>query len=668
MSSASPHGAPRADLDAALRLVREGAPERAEQTLRQTLRANPGDAPARRLLGLLCTRLGNASEGLSHLARAVRDAPRSEAAALDLARALTDAKRRGEAEAVLAAFCRRQPAAAAALQAWADALFANGKAEAARRAQRRAVEADAHFQDMRRAVQASAAGRPQDAEAIYRSILKSNPNHVHALVGLANAALDGNAPDDAQRLLNHALSVSAYASPVHRGLARLHMNRGRFAEALAAAQRAVDLNPELAESWTTMGTVCAWGLQQEAAQRAFVQSLRIAPNQPRVQLSLGHVRKALGERAASVRAYKEALALAPALGEAWWSLADLKTYAFADHEVAAMERALEDDALHERDRAAVYFALGKAFEDRRANDAAFEHYRRGNAIRRRFESFDVERFQRQCQRLQMVFTAARLAASASDGRELGAPTPIFVVGLPRAGSTLIEQILASHSQVQGTMELPHVLGYVREMDPRRGGAPPGYPACIETMSPADFAALGKRYIDETRAYHGDAPFFVDKMPNNFMHVGLIACMLPQAVFVDARRHPLGCCFSVYKQHFARGQSFGYDFDALGAYYRGYLDVMAHWGQVLPGRVHRVIYERMVDDAESQTRRLLQACGLPFEAACLRFHETARVVRTASAEQVRRPIYADAKMHWRAFERHLAPLKAALGPALDAWAA
>ena len=668
MNPVSARGASRADLDAAVRLLREGDPQRAEQTLRRALRTNPGDAPARRLLGLVRARLGDAAEALTHLERAVRDAPHFEAASLDLARVLTSAGRQAEAEAVLAAFCRREPAAAAALQAWADALFANGKAEAARLAQRRAVEADAHFHDMRRAVQASAAGRLQDAEAIYRGILKSNPNHVHALVGLANAALDGNAPEDAQRLLNHALSVSAHASPVQRALARLHMHRGLHTEALAAARRAVELNPELADSWTTMGTVCATGLQQEAAQRAFVRSLRIAPNQPRVQLSLGHVRKALGERAASVRAYKEALALAPGLGEAWWSLADLKTYVFADDEVEAMRRALEDDALHERDRAAVYFALGKAFEDRGANDAAFEHYRRGNAIRARFEAFDVDRFQQQCARLQSVFTAARVSASRGRGTKPESPTPIFVVGLPRAGSTLIEQILASHSQVQGTMELPHILGYVREMDPRRGAPPPGYPACIEAMSPADFAALGERYIDETRAYHGDAPFFVDKMPNNFMHLGLIACMLPQAKFVDARRHPLGCCFSVYKQLFARGQAFGYHFDSLGAYYRGYLDVMAHWGRVMPGGVHRIIYERMVDDVEGQTRRLLRFCGLRFEAACLRFHETGRVVRTASAEQVRRPVYADAKTHWRAFEQHLAPLKKALGPALDAWAA
>ena len=217
------------------------------------------------------------------------------------------------------------------------------------------------------------------------------------------------------------------------------------------------------------------------------------------------------------------------------------------------------------------------------------------------------------------------------------------------------------------MELPHILGYVRELDPRRGGRPPGYPACVHEMSPEDFGTLGRRYLEETEPYHGGAPHFVDKMPNNFMHVGLIACMLPDAVFVDTRRHPLGCCFSIYKQNFARGQTFGYDLETLAAYYRNYVDVMAHWDAVLPGRVHRVVYERLVDDTEGETRRLLAHCGLPFEEACLRFHETERVVRTASAEQVRRPIYRDAKTHWQAYEAHLGPLVEGLGEVLESWA-
>ena len=664
MSPPSPPDAASGALQHAERLLREGELRRGEAALRALLEAHPSEARARLLLGSACASAGRLEEAIGHLARALQDAPDLEAAAAELAGVCRQAERGAEAETVLAGFCERHPRAAKAWQAYADTLFDNDKPAAARAAQRQAVEVDRFFADMRRAVQAAADGAARQAEAIYRDILRADPNHVHALIGLANAALDGNAPGDAERLLKHALSVSPNTSHAHRGMARWHMNRGRFEPAEAAARRATVLNPELAESWTTLGTVCAGGLKQAEAARAFKQSLAIAPRQPRVQLSLGHVQKALGDRAGSERAYKAALGLAPQLGEAWWSLADLKTYAFSDAEVAAMRRVLDQESLGDRDRAAVRFALGKAAEDAGAVDDAFEHYRRGNAIRRRHESFDVERFERQCRRLQETFTAARIErkqAPAAPGA-----TPIFVVGLPRSGSTLVDQILSSHSQVRGTMELPHILGYVREMDPERGGKPPGYPAAVEGMSPADFNALGQRYLEETRPYRGDAPFFVDKMPNNFMHVGLIACMLPAAVFVDARRHPLGCCFSIFKQSFARGQAFGYDLDALAAYYRGYLGAMAHWDRVLPGRVHRVIYERMVDATEAETRSLLDGCGLAFEPACLRFHETQRVVRTASAEQVRRPIYQQAKTQWQAFEAHLGSLKAALGPALDAW--
>ena len=666
MSAASAPGAAERALSDAERLLRGGERRRGEAALRAILAEHPRAARPRLLLGRLCAAAGRLEEATGHLARALEEAPDLEAAAVALAAVRRQAGRGDEAEAVLAGFCTRQPGAAKAWQAYADILFDNGKPAKARRAQRRALEVDRFLADLASAAEATAAGTPQRAEAIYRDILKADPHHVHALVGLANAALDGNAPDDAERLLKAALSASPNTSQVHRGFAVLHLHRGQLEPAQAAARRAVALNPELAETWTTLGTVCAGGLRQAEAAEAFARSLAISPRQPRVLLSLGHVRKALGDRAGSERAYKASLAEAPDLGEAWWSLADLKTYSFADEEVAAMRAALKRDTVDDRQRAALRFALGKAAEDAGEVDAAFAHYRRGNAMRHRHESFNVERFERQCRRLVETFTPARIEACRAPPAPAPAATPIFVVGLPRAGSTLVDQILSSHSAVDGTMELPHVLGYVREMDPARGGAGPGYPAAVARMPPDELRALGQRYLAETRPYRGDAPFFVDKMPNNFMHVGLIACMLPAAVFVDARRHPLGCCLSIFKQSFARGQAFGYDMGSLAAYYRGYLEVMAHWDAVLPGRVHRVIYERMVDDTEAETRALLEACGLAFEPACLRFHETERVVRTASAEQVRRPIYREAKTQWRAFESHLEPLKAALGPALDAW--
>ena len=547
---------------------------------------------------------------------------------------------------------------------YADALFAEGRADAARRAQRTAVAKDPFFAKVRDALQAASAGRPRAAETAWRNILKQDPNHVHGLVGLANVAIDRNAPDDAERLLDRAMAVSPNMSHVHRAVARLAMSRSRYPEAEAAARRATEINPELAECWTSLGTVYAWGLRQAEAARAFAKALAINPRQPRVLLSLGHVHKALGNSADSIRAYRDSVAADPTLGEAWWSLADLKTYRFSATEVERMETTLDDGRLFGRDRAALHFALGKAYEDRGCADEAFVHYRQGNALRRSRESFNVERFGRQCARLRQFFTPRRLAAKLPPAAR--GPTPIFVIGLPRSGSTLVDQILSSHSQVQGTMELPHVLGYVREME-RDAGPDSGYPDRIARMAPRELAALGERYLAETASHRGAAPFFVDKMPNNFLHVGLIASMLPQALFVDTRRHPLACCFSIYKQNFARGQTFGYALDTLAAYYRNYVALMAHWETVLPGRIHRVIYERLVDDTPGETRRLLAHCGLPFETACLRFFETERVVRTASAEQVRQPIYRDAVTHWRAYEAHLAPLKEGLGETLSRWA-
>ena len=633
-----------AQLDHAAASLRAGHAARAKRAVQDVLAVQPGNPRARHLLGAVLARQGDFPNAIEHLQAAARTMPRQRAVAADLA---------------------------AVWQRHADALFAEGRDDDARAAQREAISCDPFFPDIRAAIQAGAEGRGREAETGYRDVLKADPNHIHALVGLANIAIDRNAADDAERLLRRAMSVSANVSHVHRALARLAMSRSRFPEAEAAAQRAVELNRELAESWTTLGTVLAWGLKQAEAASAFERALAINPKQPRVHLSLGHVHKALGNSEASIRAYRDAAGADAGLGEAWWSLADLKTYRFTDSERNAMLTAQNRKDLFGRDRAALHFALGKAFEDRGEVDKAFDHYRRGNDLRASRESFNVERFEAQCDRLRRAFTATtlaekrgaprRLGDASAGARQSGTPTPIFVIGLPRSGSTLVDQILSSHSRVQGTMELPHVLGYVRELE--RGD---GYPDAIKQMPPEDLRALGNRYLAETASHRGDAPHFVDKMPNNFLHVGLIACMLPQALFVDTRRHPLGCAFSIYKQNFARGQSFSYRLDTLAAYYMGYLQMMRHWQSVLPGRVHRVIYERMVDNTEAETRHLLAHCGLPFEESCLRFFETDRVVRTASAEQVRQPIYTTAKEHWQAFQPHLSPLESSLGDALQTW--
>jgi hypothetical protein len=351
------------------------------------------------------------------------------------------------------------------------------------------------------------------------------------------------------------------------------------------------------------------------------------------------------------------------LGEVWWSLANLKTYRFEEEAIATMERALGTADLSEEDRLHLHFALGKALEDRGADAAAFDHYTAGNAIRRRQLDYDPARTQRQVTRAIATFDRALLEAKAGQG--CPAPDPIFIVGLPRSGSTLIEQILASHPLVEGTMELPDLMAIAREL----AGSEDAYPEVVGMLSADRLRALGEDYLARTRVQRKtDRPFFIDKMPNNWLHVGLIALILPNARIIDARRHPLDCCFSAWRQHFARGQAFSYGLEDVGLYYRDYVRLMAHVDGIAPGRVHRVVHERLIEDVEGQVRALLDHCGLPFDAACLSFWKTDRAVRTASSEQVRRPVNRDGVDRWRRFDAQLAPLKQALGPVLNNWEA
>jgi tetratricopeptide (TPR) repeat protein len=390
------------------------------------------------------------------------------------------------------------------------------------------------------------------------------------------------------------------------------------------------------------------------------------PQQPKVWMSMGHALKTAGRNAESIDAYRRCITLAPHLGEAYWSLANLKTFRFTDDEIAAMRAQLARTDLADEDRFHFEFSLGKALEDATVFEESFTHYAAGNRLRRAMIRYDADDNHAHVERSKKLFTPEFFAQRAGWGAP--AADPIFVVGLPRSGSTLIEQILASHSQVEGTMELPDIAMLARTVGMRttrpEGGA---YPRALTKFSAEEMAGLGERYLQQTRIQRKEgAPFFIDKMPNNFAHTGFIHLMLPNAKIIDARRHPLGCCFSGFKQHFARGQNFTYDLAEIGRYYRDYVELMAHMEGVLPGRVHRVFYENMIEDTEGEVRRLLEYCGLPFEEGVLRFHENQRAVRTASSEQVRRPIFREGMDQWRHFEPWLAPLEMALGPVLPAY--
>jgi len=495
------------------------------------------------------------------------------------------------------------------------------------------------------------------AEPLLKRHLQDDPFDVAAIRMLAELAGRIGRYKDAESLLQRAIELSPAFTAARANLALVLYRLNRPAEAIEQLERVVDEDPDNPGHANLQAAARGRIGDFDEAIRLYDRVLRDAPDQPRVWMSYGHMLKTVGRRQDGVDAYRRAIALMPALGEAWWSLANLKTVKFGDQDIAAMTAALAYPGISDEDRFHLDFALGKAFEDRGRDGRAFRHYATGNALRKTKQIYDADETERFVDRSIALFSAEFFAAGGGLGCD--APDPIFILGMPRAGSTLIEQILSSHSRVEGTTELPDIPALARRAT--------NYPEGVGHYTAETLRALGEEYLQRTRIQRRtDRPLFVDKLPNNWAHVPLIHLILPNARIIDARRHPLGCCFSNFKQHFARGQAFSYDLTDMGRYYRDYVRLMAHVDAVLPGRVHRVLYEDMVDHTEHEVRTLLAYCGLDFEPACLTFHETERAVRTASSEQVRQPIFREGTQSWMPFERWLDPLKTALGDVLDAY--
>ncbi|MBS0374529.1 MAG: sulfotransferase [Proteobacteria bacterium] len=641
--------------------LRSGQARAAERLLLALDDGLPGRAVRDWLLGRARLDQGRATEAIETLTAAVALEPQAVGIRVDLGRALRAAQRPGEARDEVRRVLEREPRHALAWLAYGDVLVDLGQPADARIAFERFHDCDPQRLPIEAATRALVAEDRRDAEERFRQLLRADPAHVPALCGLAALSLAADVPADAERLLQHARRQTAWLPLLWRGLGPALLALGRLAEAEAAARYLRTIEPESPHSWVAVAAVATRLLRPAEALEAYRRAFELQPGEVRLLTSMGHLQKTLGQRAASEASYRAALALEPAHAEAYWSLADLKNYSFADGEITAMETLLADGRADRSGDAQLHFALGRAHEQRSRFADSFCHYARGNELRRRTSPFDIGVFERRSQRIRRFFDQEFFAARADWGHRSRAP--IFIVGLPRSGSTLIEQILASHSEVEGTMELPNVLNYVRDAEDRARSRD-AYPESLEADDAPRFEALGRRYLDETAPLRTGRPRFTDKLPNNFSHVGLIHLMLPNAVVIDARRHPLDCCLSNFKQHFAEGQSFSYDLGDLGRYYRAYLALMDHWDAVLPGRVLRVEYERLVHDPEAQIRRLLLHCGLGFEPACLSFHATERAVRTSSAEQVRQPLHASGIGYWRHFDAHLGPLRAALGDALD----
>jgi tetratricopeptide (TPR) repeat protein len=494
------------------------------------------------------------------------------------------------------------------------------------------------------------------AERLLKAHLKEDPFDAAAIRMLAELAARIGRWRDAENLLRRAVELAPGWTAAKANLALVLGRTGRPAEAMELLQDVFAEEPDSISHWNLKAATLGRLGEFKDAIGLYEDVLAKAPNQPKVWTSYGHMLKTVGRQADGIAAYRKAIEIKPTLGEAWWSLANLKTVKLDECDIAAMEQALASSGLTDEDRFHLHFALGKAMHDAGRVDDAFAHYSRGNALRRKHHPYRPDAIARTVDGSIEAFTAEAMAERAG-GCE--APDPIFIVGMPRAGSTLIEQILSSHSLVEGTSELPDLPAVARK-DGR-------YPQSALALSAGERRDRGGDYLKRASVQRRTGrPFFVDKLPNNWLFVPFIHLSLPNAKIIDARRHPLACCFSNFRQHFARGQDFTYDLADLGRYYSDYVRLMSHVDSVLPGRVHRVIYERMVDDTEAEVRALLEYCGLEFEPACLEFHKTERAVRTASSEQVRQPIYRDATEEWRAYESQLEPLKHALGDVLDCY--
>jgi tetratricopeptide (TPR) repeat protein len=504
------------------------------------------------------------------------------------------------------------------------------------------------------------------AEKLVRAYLLKHGNQVEAMRLLARIGVAHEVLDDAEALLAAALEMQPDYVELRRDYACVLLDRNRHADCIRELDRLLADDPRNIDYRMLRATALVGLGDHEGGIRGFAEILKDTAPGARsaadLLLSIGHAQKTLGRRSAAVDSYKEAIAVRPNFGDAYWSLANLKTYRFADDEIGDLRRAEADASLATIDRYHICFALGKAFEDRSDFATSWHYYARGNAMKRAESKYRPELLEQNTANQKRVCTRQFFAARRGWGA--AARDPIFILGLPRAGSTLLEQILASHSLVDGTQELaniPRVALDLQGLNPDLDN--PRYPMCFADMTADDFRALGEKYLADTRVYRNDRPLFVDKNPNNFRHVGLIHLMLPNATIIDARREPMACCFGNLKQLFARGQEFCYSIEDIARYYRTYLELMQHWDQALPGRVLRVHHEDVVEDLAGSVRRILEFCGLPFEPACVEFHKTERSVRTASSEQVRQPIYREGLDQWRNYAPWLGPLEAALGDAL-----
>jgi len=664
-TSAEPTGSVDIALSHARRLLQTDPALAAEQA-GEILKLVPNHPVAMLLLGSARRSVGDHAGALAVLEPLALGQTKWAAAHYELGLVRGDA---GQPQAALAALRRAvalKPDMPDAWRAIGDHLIATGDLTGADAAYAQHIKASTRDPKLLSAASALVEGRIAQAEALLRTHLKQYPTDVAAIRMLAEVAARLGRNPDAEVLLERCLELAPSFHPARHQYAIVLQRQNKAAAALRQLDLLEKIDPRNASYRNLKAVVLVKIGEYQESIEIYAEVLASHPDQSKLWLMYGHALSTAGRERDGIAAYRKCIELEPRFGEAYWSLANLKTFRFSAQEKRHMLEQLASVDLSEDDRLHFDFAMGKALEDEADYAASFEHYASGNQLRRSRLAYVADEMSSFVRESVELFTADFFAGRTGFGAP--DPDPIFIVGLPRSGSTLIEQILASHPSVEGTMELPDILAMAGALaGARKPTEPSRYPAGLATLSAAACRELGEQYIRDTRIQRKTArPFFIDKMPNNFLHIGLIRLVLPNAKIIDARRHPLACCFSTFKQHFAEGHRYSYSLEELGRYYREYVLLMDHFDRATPGAVYRVIHEHLIEDTEVEVRKLLAHCGLPFDAACLRFYENTRPVRTPSAQQVRRPINRDGVEQWRHYAPWLEPLRQALGDVIDAY--
>jgi len=651
---------PKGRFARAIELLKGGARGEAEAVCRDALAEDAGDINFVALLGSIVADRGDLEEAADLLGRAVRAAPGHAKAQEDLGTILLNL---GRAEQALVHLQRAQelrPPHAPLLNKLSGAYYKLGHADQAAALRKEALALSPGQAKLDEATRLFVSGRYRESETLAQALVRENPHDVNAALLLARLAINASCFDDARAILEKINQTTPRFMAAWHDLSTVLKELHLYDEAVVSLEKALALDAENPLTYYYLGAAQAMAARPEQAVESYQKAIDRDSNLTGAHIGLGHVLKTVGDQEGGIAAYRRAIELRPNFGETYYSLANLKTFRFTEHDIASMRNRLADDSLPVECRVHFAFSLGKAFEDSKDYGQSFEYYALANQLHRDTLAYDPVQTEVAHQRMREVFSADFFADRQS---AVGCvdPDPIFIVGLPRSGSTLLEQILASHSQVDGTSELPDMSIIAQSLTQPRSGQL--FPQCVPDLAEETIRALGQQYLDQTRRHRGKAAFFTDKMPNNFAYVGFIKTLLPNAKIIDARRHPMDSCFGCFKQHFAKGQTFTYDLFELGEFYLEYHRLMTHWDTVLPGQVLSVQYEQVVDDLETQVRRILDFCELPFEAGCVNFHENKRAVRTASSEQVRQPIYTGSVQTWKRYEAHLEGLRECLTPVL-----